>query len=347
MEDEEKKESWLKSKKGKTLILFISLSVLGLYFLSWWLIDIFIKDWNTRGTFGDQFGAINALFSALAFLGLIVTLLMQMEELELQREELKLTRIEMKNQRAELEMQNSTLKRQKFESALYNMLQLQQQIVNDLAYDSTINGYSNVGARGDWNVQIHGRELFRFSFEQLLHYYKGADGELRTVEGMKGVLNKLGLSAYSDYNTPSYFDHYFRHLYRIIKFVDSNEDLSFEDKYRYIGDVRGVLSRYELVWIYYNVLANQNFYEFKRMIEDYALLKNLNESFLALSLENYRIFRRIGKETFKQNRLSCTDYEFFLTDRRDEPQKFYVGAFFNRQDISKGLNDLKRYHTIF
>jgi hypothetical protein len=47
------------------------------------------------GNLGDSYGAPNALFSGLAFVGVIVTLLMQREELRLQRRELRLTRREL------------------------------------------------------------------------------------------------------------------------------------------------------------------------------------------------------------------------------------------------------------
>lgn len=47
---------------------------------------------NYFGTFGDSFGVLTCLFSGLAFAGMIITLLMQREELSLQREELELTR---------------------------------------------------------------------------------------------------------------------------------------------------------------------------------------------------------------------------------------------------------------
>jgi hypothetical protein len=46
-------------------------------------------------TAGDNFEALSALFSGLAFAALIVTLLMQREELRLQRQELRLTRKEL------------------------------------------------------------------------------------------------------------------------------------------------------------------------------------------------------------------------------------------------------------
>lgn len=48
-----------------------------------------------RGAFGDSFGAINALFAGLAFVGVVYAILLQREELRLQREELKLTRQEL------------------------------------------------------------------------------------------------------------------------------------------------------------------------------------------------------------------------------------------------------------
>ncbi|GAA5144172.1 hypothetical protein GCM10023213_33750 [Prosthecobacter algae] len=48
-----------------------------------------------RGTFGDMFGAVNSLFSGLAFGGVICAILLQRKELQLQRRELRLTRREM------------------------------------------------------------------------------------------------------------------------------------------------------------------------------------------------------------------------------------------------------------
>jgi hypothetical protein len=56
---------------------------------------LLIPDWTHRGTFGDMFGAVNALFSGLAFAGIIYTITLQRQELSLQREELALTRNEL------------------------------------------------------------------------------------------------------------------------------------------------------------------------------------------------------------------------------------------------------------
>ena len=50
---------------------------------------------EARGTFGDMFGAVNTLFSGLAFAGVIYAILLQRKELSLQRKELELTRGEL------------------------------------------------------------------------------------------------------------------------------------------------------------------------------------------------------------------------------------------------------------
>ena len=59
-----------------------------------------IPEIGLRGQFGDSFGAVNALFSGLAFAGLISALYLQRSELQLQREELRLTRHELSEQSA-------------------------------------------------------------------------------------------------------------------------------------------------------------------------------------------------------------------------------------------------------
>lgn len=59
------------------------------------LIYFLIDSWPARGTFGDMFGVINALFSGLALAGIIYAILLQREELKLQRMELEMTRKEL------------------------------------------------------------------------------------------------------------------------------------------------------------------------------------------------------------------------------------------------------------
>jgi len=220
---------------------------------------------DAQGQFGDMFGAVNALFSGLAFAGLIITLFLQKNELSLQRDELKLTRDEMTHQREEFEKENETLRYQRFENLFYNMLNLQQEIVAGLRYDYeeeeivlVPSGPENVLIQDKRKVvrNVTGRDVFRYTFCNAKIYFDEKDrmGNNVFVNGYKGFLNKEGLVAYDATSIPARFDHYFRHLYKIIQFVDEQE-FEFAEAYKYISLLRGTLSRYELVWIYYNSLS--------------------------------------------------------------------------------------------
>ncbi len=76
------------SEALKKIILIFS-SIVVVYFLLAISIYIAFSDWVSRGQFGDMFGAINTLFSALAFAGLITAILVQKEEIKEQRQELR------------------------------------------------------------------------------------------------------------------------------------------------------------------------------------------------------------------------------------------------------------------
>jgi hypothetical protein len=107
---------------GVVVILWIASYPIVYFFLSSRRVD-------QSGQFGDSFGAINALFSGLAFAGIILTILLQRKELEFQRKELKATRKEFKTQ-------NVTLKRQRFENTFFNMLSIHFNIVQSTTSDS-------------------------------------------------------------------------------------------------------------------------------------------------------------------------------------------------------------------
>ena len=64
-----------------------------------WLMPSLLRG-NNAGEFGDQFGAATALFSGLAFAGIIITIWIQGKELELQRRELELTRDEIRGKKS-------------------------------------------------------------------------------------------------------------------------------------------------------------------------------------------------------------------------------------------------------
>ena len=89
--------------------------VIVLWILSLVVLENQYPEPNARGVWGDSFGGLNALFSGLAFSGIIATIIMQKKELELQREELKSTR---------KELENSTKAQNKTQEALNTQVEL-------------------------------------------------------------------------------------------------------------------------------------------------------------------------------------------------------------------------------
>ena len=263
---------------GVVILFLLNMSLI-------WVVDA--PDW--RGTFGDQFGAVNALFSGLAFAGLIYTIILQRRDLELQRNDLKLqrkelalTRKEMEEQTAEFEKQNETLRIQRFENTFFNMLSQFQEVVNNLTVTAKVKGEI---------VDLDGREIFQTLFEKAVVYIPNPErnGEFVGIRGMKAVLDRHGLEGYLNSEDPTLFDHYFRLLYRILKFVKTSPLITkFEDEYEYTSILRATLSRYELVWLYYNGLTyGKN--KLKPLIERYAMLKNLRKDLLVdgINCEEY------------------------------------------------------------
>lgn len=64
------------------------------------------------GQFGDQFGAINTLFSGLAFVGFLAALSLQRKDLNLQKEEIRKTRREFEAQTKQFEAQTKQINEQ-------------------------------------------------------------------------------------------------------------------------------------------------------------------------------------------------------------------------------------------
>jgi len=203
-----------------------------------------------------MFGAANALFSGLAFAGLIYAIWLQRLELQLQREELVATRAELRGQKEQLEAQNRTLRKQSFENTFYQLLRLHNDIVNAIALN---------------RVTLRGRDCFQYFFNELQNDWAnrmrgGAQPSLASLH----FLNEIYMGFYRGYE--SQLGHYFRSLYNTVKLVHDSE---MEDKRLYTNLVRAQLSSYELLVLFYNSLSEMGREKFKPLIVEYDLLKHL------------------------------------------------------------------------
>lgn len=335
---------------GGAILLCLLIWTIGAFGTHWFAHHYFVVDTheNAPALFGDSFGAVNALISAFAFAGMIVTFWLQRKELKLQRDELA-------SQRMEFAQQNETLKLQRFENTFFNMMQLQQQIVNDLQY-SRIEGANKSARFGNrtaaqttpLNKIYKGRELFSFLFSHKNDYF---------YDGIKYDLIDGGWLAYNESTWRTYLDHYFRHFYTILRFINEtsafdyneqgnrDEEYEFAQKYHYATILRATLSRYELVLLFYNGLSVFGQEHLKPLLEKYSMLNNLNESLLTLINENRIICQipedAVPSEYLQEKGLSGTDYEFFITIEGDR-EHYNLNAFCTNKEEKEGLIELIR-----
>lgn len=217
-----------------------------------------LYDETNRGTFGDMFGAVNALFTGLAFAILIFTVWLQRHELSLQRKELELTRHELQGQKEQLLEQNQTLRVQRFENTFFQLLRVHNDII------------SAIDLMDEEGHTTKSRDCFRVFYKRLrkifgphVMYDTPDDDSLATA-------SRTYLEFYDAHQEE--IGHYFRHLYHIIKFVKTSD---IDDKRRYTTFVRAQLSSYELALLFYNGLSEHGREKFKPLIEEFALFKNL------------------------------------------------------------------------
>jgi uncharacterized membrane protein len=113
------------------LIAVVSVIIIfGLWIWNWLALNDYPND--VRGTHGDMFGAVNAIFSGLAFAGIIISLYLQRIDLKNQQQQLELNYEEVKQTNREFKIQNDTLQIQKFENQYYKMIDLHKSNVNEI-----------------------------------------------------------------------------------------------------------------------------------------------------------------------------------------------------------------------
>lgn len=98
--------SWKIKQFNNTDKYFLKFYILAIFIISIsilfpFLVNYFFSSWEKSAQFSDTYGALNSLFSGLAFSGIVVTILIQKKELENQKIELQLQRGEMRSARKE------------------------------------------------------------------------------------------------------------------------------------------------------------------------------------------------------------------------------------------------------
>ncbi|MFG0381995.1 putative phage abortive infection protein [Pseudomonas sp. zbq_18] len=245
METKDKEVTW----KPFVALLLV---VLGLWILS----GALLYPLPERGTFGDMFGAVNALFSGLAFATLIYTIHLQRHELKLQREELIETRKELNGQKLQLAAQNELMKSENFESSFFRVLEILADITK------------NIDIHRPNKDPLLGRDCFSFFYRALSGQY--ADQRISTITSESDALQNAYIAFYQRHQSD--IGHYFRTLYNLVKLVDRSD---VKDKRFYTNLIRAQLSSHELLLLFYNCLTEMGQEKFKPLVEKYSLLKTV------------------------------------------------------------------------
>ena len=258
-------------------MIVLLLIVTGVWGLSWY----FLKDTDDRGTFGDMFGAVNALFSGLAFAGVIYAIFLQRNELSLQRTELELTRGELKGQKEQMVAQNKNIEFQNFENTYFNLLKVYNTTVNSLELEIGI----------DESLVIKGKDCFSNFF----HTYRQQQWIMESDQPDLTDSERIRKSFTELYNRPqSDIEHYFRIVSRILKFVETK---NYANKRFYIETLWDQLSNKEIALIFYDSLCSRS--ETKEIIEKYSLLKNVTNEIFVNEVSHKGLFKKsaYGEQT--------------------------------------------------
>jgi len=156
-------------------------AVVGLWLVTPVLLVLVLSDWTKRGTFGDLFGSVNALFSGLALLGIIATILLQQKELSLSTREL---RNSAKALRKQVELAADTARLQ----VLPSLIQTQKTRINSIDQIYGGNEFNGIEEQ-DYNANV-----VREVIERLGAAIENAPNEL---EDLKSKLTQAPGSVHS------------------------------------------------------------------------------------------------------------------------------------------------------
>jgi len=209
--------------------------------------------------FGDYIGGVlGSIFAFFGLIALLLTLWIQGRELRRSVEALR--------------DQNNSIKLQSFENRFFNMVSLHHEIVN------------GIDLRTKGEVTSSGRDCLKVFYERLKKEFEPAlrGDHLKYKDGL--------LSGYEKFYEKHAHElgHYFRNIYRILKFIDESDVPS---KTEYSGILRAQLSNPELALLFYNGITVRGD-KLKPLAEKYALFENLEPNQLAQKNEDSKFYKR-------------------------------------------------------
>lgn len=264
------------------LVFFISVTLISNDLSFKWPPSMSLDSLNS---FGGIFNVLTSLFTGLAFAGLIISVILQTQELKATREEFS--------------GQKKALQNQEFDNKFFQMLNLLNTIKSNLTLE-----------------KHNGDEVFeRLLFELLIEIKKQASVDLDETDKLN-----IFIKIFDEYNDTydTNFKYYFLNLYQIFKYI--SESAPKEKTKFYSNIIRAQLSKNELILLTYNAIGVQNFTTntYQQYIESYSLLEHMQlDDFLShphvrvsdISSTVEEILKKYNDDAFGENQKFIDDLE--------------------------------------
>jgi hypothetical protein len=241
-----------KKNKGKKSFSIFVLWIMGsLFVIVLWIGSLLIFTyalpcigWTEKGSIGDSFGAVNALFSGFAFLAFVITIYLQFTEL--------------RQSKIDRDIQS-------FEDKFFQLIRVYNDILDGIEKPQRVGG--STGAI----LIIKGRRRFVDLYNA---FNKAYEAEVNKNQGDTPLVNIQ--RAHDDLFERNQHElgHYFRNLYHIVVFIHTSK-FTYDIRKSYIKLLRAQLSSHELLLLFYNCLSTVGARKFKPLIERYALLEHM------------------------------------------------------------------------
>ncbi|WP_151796365.1 hypothetical protein [Acinetobacter soli] len=244
------------------------------------------NDWNSLGTFGDTYGALNTLFSGLAFAVLILSLFLQRIELEAQRKELEAQRQEIKESNTIAEAQRK-ITEQQAQLIQQQILDSKKQAFFELFFkyiDEKNRKIELLKAPHMSGMSVMKRFCSQFNDSFTRYNFENIeDIDCNTLDSL--FIQALDTSHAMTYNQLN-LSQYAEFINFILDFIESNKHLGIKENA--VLTLLSFLDISEVKAIFYLSYENK---ELKKNIEDFSLMRKISN----IEENNETILRLINK----------------------------------------------------
>ena len=250
------------------LIILAVVAVLALWAGNW-IYGAFLKE-TERGIFGDTFGAVNALFSGLAFAGVTYAILMQRYEISLAKEDARVTKKILDDQTDHLDRQNKRERAKSSEETFFKLLSMLQEVSETVFFTKKYNGAP---------IITKGRQALSDIAEKI--YPTAHLSGPRSLENYDAAIDRF----MKDYG--SNISHYLRSFEALLTYVTVTQDI---DREFYAEILLGQISEAEQKILFHCGL-HPKFARLKSLVERYHVLTgmNLDDAFFQKLVSSYAL----------------------------------------------------------